>query len=212
MIERPEPDGAAEIFAAYHRSEFVHRAFGAGVGIVGAIGSVLVVVLLGAAAPSTPSTPQPTPPAVAEPSSRPTGTPETLPAPVENVVPDVASVAVAPAGWSIAIGATGYQAELDRCQWVRMDLGAVAPIIGAHTSCGGAIVLEMTTGESVTLTGEGLDGDYVVTDSRDAQVGDIAATATAGMTADVILQTCYRGADNRVRLIAVRRAAPAFDS
>ena len=144
--------------------------------------------------------PSPTPSAVlAAPA------PSTLPAPPPA---DIGTVAVEPpaaeGSWSIAIAATGYQAELDACQWVRMDLG-VAPIVGAHTSCGGAIVLEMIDLDAVQLAGQGLDGAYVVTGSRDARAGDTAAAATDGLAADVILQTCYPGADGRVRLVALTR-------
>ncbi|HEY2642171.1 MAG TPA: hypothetical protein VGI56_00320 [Galbitalea sp.] len=32
----------------------------------------------------------------------------------------------------IVVTATGYQHEIDECQWVRMDLDAQAPIVGAH--------------------------------------------------------------------------------
>ncbi len=103
----------------------------------------------------------------------------------------------------IAITATGYQQELDACQWVRMDLGTQAPIVGAHTRCGGSVVLAMHPGNLVDLQGQGFEGTYVVTDARDAHSGDDASLATAGMQAQVILQTCYPGAGGRERLIGL---------
>jgi hypothetical protein len=87
-----------------------------------------------------------------------------------------------------------------------MDLGAVAPIVGAHTRCGGAAVLTLATGARVELQGQGLDGGFVVADARDAHAGDDAAEATAGLAADVILQSCYPGASGRVRLVALVRS------
>jgi hypothetical protein len=204
MSGRAEPEGSADVFAEYHRAEFARHALGVAVGVVAVAGAALPVILLGAVAPGAP-TAAPSPySAPAGPSSTPSFPPETLPAPAADIVPTVAPVVVADTGWSIAVGATGYQAELDACQWVRMDIGAVAPIVGAHTSCGGEIVLQMMPGQAVALSGAGLDGAYVVAESRDAHVGDVAATATAGMSADVILQTCYPGGDDRVRLVAVR--------
>lgn len=87
-----------------------------------------------------------------------------------------------------------------------MDLLGTAPFVGAHTSCGGAVVLTMKAGDRVTLAGQGLDGIYRVADARDAHAGDLATTATAGMTASVILQTCYRGTGGRERLVALLAA------
>lgn len=109
--------------------------------------------------------------------------------------------------WAIDVDTVGYQTELDACLWVRMDLGAAAPIVGAHNFCGGGVVLEMGKGDSVTLTGTSLDGVYEVVDARDAFAGDYAAEATEGMTADVILQTCYWGNDGRALLIALVRSS-----
>ncbi len=144
----------------------------------------------------------------------PPGVPLTPPSTTLPVDPDAAAepaVAVAPAPsgpvlYAIDITATGYQREIDKCQWVRMDLGAVAPIVGAHTRCGGTTVLQMRPGDAVRLTGQGLDGAYVVQGSRDAHAGDDAAQATSGMTAAVILQTCYPETSGRVRLVALEPA------
>ena len=111
-----------------------------------------------------------------------------------------------PDHYTIDIGAVGHQREVDQCQWVRMDIGAVAPIVGAHTSCGGAIVLDLALGDIIDLNGTGLDGTYQVAESRDARAGDPAGTATAGMSASVILQTCYRDRD-AVRLVALEPAS-----
>lgn len=104
---------------------------------------------------------------------------------------------------AIAIDTTGYQAELDACDWVRMDLSAAAPIVGAHNYCGGDIVLGMQPGDTVVLSGEGLDGTYVVTEIRDAVAGDSASAATAGMNVAAILQTCYWGDGDAVRLVGL---------
>lgn len=114
-------------------------------------------------------------------------------------------VPAGPKSWSITIDTVGYQAEIDRCLWVRMELRADAPIVGAHNNCGGSVVLEMLVGDTVTLTGTGLDGRYVVAAERDGQAGANAAAATAGFGADVILQTCYWNSGGRERLLALIR-------
>lgn len=117
------------------------------------------------------------------------------------------TLAVDDDSFAIAIDTTGYQAELDACEWVRMDLAATAPIVGAHNYCGGDIVLAMQPGDTVALAGEQLDGTYVVTEIRDAVAGDPSAEATAGMAVTVILQTCYWGVDGAVRLVGLVPAA-----
>ena len=105
---------------------------------------------------------------------------------------------------TIAVTARGHQAELDACQWVRMDIGAVAPIVGAHTYCEGDVVLELRPGDLVTIQGTDLDGDYQVSGGLDAHAGDDPAAATAGLTADLLLQTCYWDQD-ALRLVTLRR-------
>ncbi len=105
---------------------------------------------------------------------------------------------------AIQVATRGFQVELDNCQWVRMDIGAVAPIVGAHNYCDGDLVLQLEPLDLVTITGTDLDGDYQVSGSRDAQAGDDAATATAGLDADILLQTCYWG-DAGLRLVALDR-------
>lgn len=102
----------------------------------------------------------------------------------------------------IKIDTTGYQAEIDQCLWVKMDLNAVAPIVAAHDYCGGAVVLELQPGDRVDLTGEGLDGAYVMSGERQARPGDDAPMATKGMAATVLLQTCYPDGE-RVRLVSL---------
>jgi sortase (surface protein transpeptidase) len=61
----------------------------------------------------------------------------------------------------------------------------------------------MRSGDLVELSGQGLDGRYVVTDGRDAHAGEDAFTATSDMDAQVILQTCYPGTGGRERLIGL---------
>ena len=136
-----------------------------------------------------------------------------LPAPataaVDSSAPTAAQPALpttGPASWAIAVDTTGYQAEIDACLWVRMDLGGHAPIVGAHNYCGGGVVLEMKLGDVVTMTGTGLDGRYLVSDARDARAGDIAATAIRGMVGSLILQTCYWLDDGTVRLVGLTPA------
>ena len=107
--------------------------------------------------------------------------------------------------WAIDIDTTGYQTEIDACLWVRMDLGAAAPFVGAHNYCGGDIVLTMEVGDTVTLRGTSLDGEYEVSNSVDAWAGDSARAATDGLSADVILQTCYWQSNGRERLVALIR-------
>ncbi|GGH51037.1 hypothetical protein [Microbacterium album] len=155
----------------------------------------------GAAGPAAPAAPSessaPGDPAdPAAPGARPPGqAPADPPAPAS---PDVAAGEL-----RIGIDTRGYQDELDACLWVRMDLGgAVAPIVGAHNHCGGDVVLDLVDGDRVRLAGEGLDGVYVVTGSRDGYPGQSAREATAGMDAAVILQTCYWDRDE-VRLVTL---------
>ena len=107
--------------------------------------------------------------------------------------------------FDIAVTSSGHQAEIDACAWVRVDVGAVAPIVGAHNNCGGHIVLEMRVGDTVHVSGEGLDGVYRVGDERAAQAGQIAATATAGMNADLIAQTCLWEGNGHLRLLSLVR-------
>jgi hypothetical protein len=148
-------------------------------------------------------------PEVATPDPPPDADPRDLP-------PDAAPSDAAPGGaasdpapraqqsFSIAVATRGFQTELDRCEWVRMDVGAVAPIVGAHNFCDGDVVLAMNVGDLVAVTGTDLDGDYQVTGSRDAHAGDDAAAATSGLTADLLLQTCY-WTGGALRLVTLRR-------
>ena len=172
--------------------------------------------LLAGAAPPPMAAPQAAPAivdtaSVLNASPTPSRTAEAVALPQQEVAapPEPAAVTVlpltGPQSWAIAIGAVGYQDELDQCLWVRMDLAATAPIVGAHNYCGGGDVLEMALGDSVTLAGTGLDGVYLVTDSRDARAGQNAAEATAGLSAAVILQTCYWRNDGSERLVALTR-------
>jgi len=129
----------------------------------------------------------------------------TLALPSEAPVAEVAPVAVP--SWQVGITSFGWQAELDACQWVLMDLvdSVPLPIVAAHNYCGGGIVLEMQYGDTVTLSGYGLDGVYVVTGDRQASTGMDAATAISGMGGDVILQTCYWENDGSERLVSLQR-------
>lgn len=130
--------------------------------------------------------------------------PAAVPAPA--ALPELPTLAPSTA-WSIDITAFGWQDELDACQWVYMDMVAevTIPIVAAHNSCGGGIVLDMSAGDTVTLAGEGLDGTYVVTTDKLAWAGQEAVDAIAGLSADVILQTCYWANDGSERLIALTR-------
>lgn len=120
---------------------------------------------------------------------------------------DATPPAASPVVHTIGIDATGYQAELDDCLWVRMDLaGASAPIVGAHNNCGGELVLDVKSGDLVDLAGQNLDGRYMAVGSRDGYPGQDAGEATAGFGATVILQTCYLEGPN-VRLVALVRVA-----
>jgi hypothetical protein len=65
-----------------------------------------------------------------------------MPPPTASVTPSpsgTAPTAPGPSVFRIAITATGYQRELDERQRVRMDLNAEAPIVGAHSRCGGSV-------------------------------------------------------------------------
>jgi hypothetical protein len=209
MVRSSTDDPFAVHRAARRRATAVGTAIVLGVGslvaVAWAVPSVAapiadVVVEAAPAAPPVPVAPAapvepaveaaaPTPPApidAAAPATIPQGAADASP---PAVAP--APVQAGPASYDLHVDVSGYQVELDRCLWVRMDVGAVSPIVGAHNNCGGDVILAMNPGDVVTLTGEGVDGTYVVGTSRDAHKGDDAATATAGMPATVILQTCY---------------------
>jgi hypothetical protein len=120
-------------------------------------------------------------------------------------VPEVAPAAPVDAGpdWSIAIDTSGWQDELDLCLWVRMDFEGVVPMVGAHNFCGGSFILDVVAGQTVQLSGQGLDGRYLVTGDRQVFSGDDAIQATSGLSASVILQTCYWDAADGMRLVAL---------
>jgi len=158
-----------------------------------------------AAAVPTPAAP---PPAALAPGDS-AAAPSSTAAPVLGSAastPDQPATVTGPGRWAIVINTTGYQAELDKCLWVRMDLGATAPIVGAHNNCGGSIVLAMKLGDIVTLSGTALDGAYTVIAARNAHAGDSAAAATSGWSGAVILQTCYFNAGGEERLLELERA------
>lgn len=206
---------APDTFREYHRARRRAAALrGVGIAIVAAI-AASGLTLWGVAAASLPAVASPR--ASAAPNAaeldrelptlvEPAATPATAaPSGFATTTQPAPLASTGPAAWAISIDTIGYQDEIDECLWVRMDLGAAAPIVGAHNYCGGGIVLEMQLGQTVDLIGSGLEGTYVVTESRDARGGDPAAAATAGMEAAVILQTCYWIDDGSVRLVGLQR-------
>ncbi|WP_309619640.1 hypothetical protein [Salinibacterium sp.] len=201
-------DATPDPFAAYHlagRRMTVARV------IPTAIAALAIATGLGYLTASTP----PAPAAATQDSTAPAPADASVIAPAAALpLPAEASATAALAApptlaatgqprWSIDIDTVGYQPEIDACHWVRMDLGLYAPLVGAHNYCGGDIVLGMAIGDSVTLAGVGLDGDYTVTAVRDAVAGDNARRATDGLGGSVILQTCYWGSDGREKLVAL---------
>lgn len=194
-------------FADYHRA----RARAAGgrivvsVLVVGGVCAGLAALAGAAPAPVVTASPRVLPVPIETrppaPTALPTQAPDQpTPTPTQQAeLPD----ATGPRFWAITVDTTGYQAEIDQCLWVRMDLGLPAPIVGAHNYCGGEVVLDMQVGDTVTLAGTGLDGSYVVAGDRAARAGDPAASATDGLEAAVILQTCTWAADGSVRLVAL---------
>lgn len=210
--------GSTSPFREVHRSAAVAR-----VRRIAGIAAAVVAVVLGvwavpavATSPAPPSVtavpaaaPDPTavvapPPDPATPPAPPP--PASLPAPdrpASPAPPPAPALQPGPRHTTIAVDTRGYQAEIDRCLWVRMDLADAVPIVGAHNYCGGDVVLGLQPGDRVTLMGEALDGDYAVVESRDARAGDDAAQATDGLTATVVLQTCYYDADGLLRLVAL---------
>ena len=81
------------------------------------------------------------------------------------------------------------------------------PVVAAHNFCGGGIVLEMQLGQTVALSGAGLDGEYVVVASKDAWADQDAVEAISGLSADVIVQTCFWEDDGHLLLVALQRKA-----
>lgn len=191
-----------EIFRAYHRVErqrvLVKTVIG---GIVAAVVVTAVAVSAVAAAPAPgPSVVAVRPSATAAAAVLPAGDA----AAAASATPQpLTATETGPRDWAITIDTTGYQKEIDQCLWVRMDLGLDAPVVGAHNYCGGSVVLEMAVGDTVTLSGTGLDGTYLVSAERLAWAGDNAASATAGLDAVVILQTCFWVDDGSERLLAL---------
>jgi len=201
----PSPDNAA-LFRAYHRA--TDRRVAVRDTLIGcvAIAAVVAAAMLGVAnAPA--AVPGATVDTVAPVAPVETVAPlspvAVLPSPDAAISLPIPATGSGPRHWSISIDTTGYQAEIDQCLWVRMDLGLAAPVVGAHNYCGGSVVLEMAIGDTVTLSGTGLDGVYRVSAERLAWAGDQAAAATAGLTAAVILQTCFWVDDGSERLLAL---------
>ncbi len=207
---------SSDPFRDYHRGRFWMSLLKVTAGILAAAALVAGVLQLAAGAP-----PYAAQPAAARglpgPGVDTATTIEPKPEPTPTTAPTAAaalgvaaatepSAVTGPGRWAILINTTGYQPELDKCLWVRMDLGATAPIVGAHNNCGGSIVLAMKVGDIVTLSGTALDGEYTVTDARNAHAGDSAATATSGWSGAVILQTCYFNAGGEERLLELERA------
>lgn len=201
-------------FGEYHRRTFLDRAAQATAVVMAVAALVAGIGALAAGAPPRASPLGVVSPVAAPldpPATPPVLTPVALPEPQPDPVapPDASAEPLSSTGpreWTIVIDTTGYQPEIDACLWVRMDLRAAAPIVGAHNNCGGEIVLEMALGDTVLLSGAALDGRYTVMTSRDAHAGDNAAVATSGMEAEVILQTCYQVNDGSERLVGLTRA------
>ncbi len=222
MSESPPRD----LFRAYHRGRRLGRVVRLAAVCLGAAVLIAGLVYWPGASPHSARvsfTTSSIPPTVA-PSSAPMALPNGIapargttnsPAPVDSPPqPDSFVPTTLPqtggARWVIEVATEGYQAELDQCLWVRMDLDAVAPIVGAHNNCGGGVVLDMAEGDTVILSGVGLDGTYTVHSSRNAHAGDSAAAATSGWSADVILQTCYWNSGGLERLLALQRVTTAL--
>lgn len=214
----PENEAAFEAFHRSRRSRLVGVSVRAAVvcslvvaAVWGVAASSIPLPAAGAAAtPATALAGQPAAAVLAD-AAPPTAQPvapssDPTTAPPPPIVENPAPVILAPVStYSIAVTARGYQAELDACQWVRMDIGAVAPIVGAHNYCHGDQVLAMQVGEIVTVTGADLDGDYQIIGSRDAHAGDSAADATVGMGGDLLFQTCYYDKSRGLRLVSAVR-------
>ena len=210
-------DATPDPFAAYHRAGrrmtlarvipavIAALALGIGLGYVAGTAPAAPPAAVGQDSPAQAVGPAPDavgPPNPAAQLPQP-GAPLGAPPPAAPALPTLA--ATGQAEWSIPIDTTGYQAEIDQCLWVRMDLGVHAPVVGKHNYCGGDVVLAMAIGDTVTLAGVGLDGRYTVAATRDAQAGDYARVATDGLGGTVILQTCYWGDSGAERLVALDR-------
>ena len=211
-------DATPDPFAAYHRAGrrmtlarvipavIAALAIGIGLGYVAGAAPAAPPAAMEQDSPAQAVGPAPDavgPPTVAAQLPQPSA-PGDAPQPAAPALPTLATTGQAE--WSISIDTTGYQAEIDQCLWVRMDLGVHAPVVGKHNYCGGDVVLAMAIGDTVTLAGVGLDGTYTVVATRDAQAGDYAKVATDGLGGSVILQTCYWGNTGAERLVALDRA------
>ncbi|SDD29686.1 Putative peptidoglycan binding domain-containing protein [Sanguibacter gelidistatuariae] len=107
-----------------------------------------------------------------------------------------AAAAAAPA-WTTYVANSGGQATIDLCAGgltaFRGDDGHAffsVPYLTIHNNCGGAPILKLSTGDTVVITGGGVDGTYQVVDSRDVSQGS-TTDAVEGVAGDILLQTCY---------------------
>lgn len=103
------------------------------------------------------------------------------------MAPQASAKAGAGDGYSFAVNQAGHQAALDRCSgWVWEDFGGYGRVVSAHNHCGGAVVLGMNVGDTVTLSGYG-KGAYQVTQIKRVPKG-APATVLEGR---LWMQTCF---------------------
>lgn len=95
----------------------------------------------------------------------------------------------------------GHQAEIDTCTGPVLSRYDTGDVIGEHNHCGGAWVLSLEVGDSVTITGYRA-GTYTVTGAKSVPKG---ASISVLNFASLYVQTCYFHDDN-MRLVGLEPA------
>lgn len=102
---------------------------------------------------------------------------------------------------TVALGATGGKAELDRCdgtftQIVSYERDGVPPVWAAHNNCGGDTILPWQLGDHVSVEGD--ETVYEVVDVRTTSKTWSSTDDLVGLGGDLALQTCFYGEDRMI--------------
>ncbi|WP_025104763.1 hypothetical protein [Microbacterium paraoxydans] len=144
--------------------------------------------------------------ATVEAPSRPSTQAQSTPEPTRTPAATPASVPTA----DVTLGATGGEAELDRCDQTFTHIVAygtdLPPVWAAHNDCGGDVILPWSVGQEITLAVDGALSTYTIVDARDTRKNGATTDDLTGITGDLVLQTCYYGQD-RMKFIGLSPAA-----
>lgn len=106
---------------------------------------------------------------------------------------------------TVALGATGGMAELDRCDGTFTEIAAyqregVPPVWAAHNNCGGDVTLAWERGQRVSISGS--DAVYEVVEVRAVSKTWSSTDDLVGLSGELALQTCFYG-ENRMKFVAL---------